>query len=72
MTFQVTDVQKHLCSVAEICDRGNRVVFGINGGVIHNLRTNSITPFKRKGGIYMLDLWINQSEPAKTGFGRPR
>ena len=69
MVFQTTDVQRPLCSVAKLCDRGNRVTFGRNGGVIHNLRTSKLTPFHRQGGIYTLGLWVKQSEA--TGFPRP-
>ena len=63
MTFQTTDVKRPLCSVAKLCDRGNRVTFGASGGVIQNLRTGQLTPFRRRGGIYTLELWVKQSEP---------
>ena len=60
MTIQITDgVKRALFSVAKICDRGNRVIFGQGGGVIHNLATQQLTPFRRTGGIYALDLWVN-------------
>ena len=51
MVFQVTDVNKPLWSISEICDRGNRVIFGRAGGVIQNLRSGSFTPFVRRHGI---------------------
>ena len=72
MTFQVTEVQRPLCSVAQLCDRGNRVVFGSSGGVIHNLRSGRLTPFRRRGGVYTLDLWIRQADDKASGFTRPR
>ena len=68
MVFQITDVKRPLCSVSKICDRGNRVIFGRNGGVIHNLHTNKLTPFARTGSIYTLDFWVHK----KAGFARPR
>ena len=34
--FQIADVSKPLVSVSAICERGNRVVFGRNGGIIQN------------------------------------
>ena len=49
MTFQITQVKKPLCSVARLCDRGNRVTFGRSGGVIHNIKTDRVTPFRRRG-----------------------
>ena len=72
MTFQIVDVKQPLCSVTKLCDRGNRIVFGRNGGVIQNLRTGNLTPFRRQGGVYALDLWVDQSEPSSTGFRRQR
>ena len=44
--------------MGEMCDRGNRVLFGRGGGVIQNLKTGEITPFRREGGIYALDFYL--------------
>ena len=62
MKYQITDVKKTLTSVSRLCDRGNRVTFGRGGGVIHNVRSGALTPFKRTGSIYTLDVWVKQSE----------
>ena len=74
MTFQITDVRRPLCSVGKICDRGNRVIFGRGGGVIHNLKTGRLTPFKRQSNIYTLDFWVRQDEEngctSSLGFTR--
>ena len=67
MNYQITDVKRTLTSVGRVCDRGNKVIFGRGGGVIHNLRTNQLTLFKRSGGLYTMDIWVKQSE----GFTRP-
>ena len=72
MIFQITDVKKPLCSISKICDRGNRVVFGRNGGVIHNLRTDQLTPFPRTGAIYTMDFYVRAPPNPTSGFGRPR
>ena len=69
MLMQITDVKKSLFSVKKICDRGNRVVFGRGGGVIHNLATNKLTPFRKQGGVYMMDLWIPKPNVSE-GFRR--
>ena len=37
--FQIADVSKPLVSVASICERGNRVIFGKAGGVVQHLTT---------------------------------
>ena len=71
MTVQIADVKRPLCSVARLCDRGNRVVFDARGGAVQNLRTGVVTKFRREGGIYMLDLWLDQkSEGRSPGFTR--
>ncbi len=70
MVFQVTDVNRPLWSVSEICDRGNRVIFGKAGGVIHNLRSGMLTPFKRENGIYIIDFWIPDDKQNSTSFPR--
>ena len=62
MTYQIADVKRPLCSVAKLCDRGNRVIFDYKGGAVQNLRTGNVTRFRRDGGIYVLDLWPDQKE----------
>ena len=32
--FQLADMSRPVMSVSEICDRGNRVIFGCGGGVV--------------------------------------
>jgi hypothetical protein len=68
--FQVADVTRPLVSVAAVCATGNVVIFGVGGGVIRNLETNAETPFVRRDGIYMFQLWIPPPEAA-PGFAGP-
>lgn len=56
--FQVAEVGRPLVSVSAICEQGNRVTFGRGGGMIQNLATGQETPFSRKNGIYVLNMWI--------------
>ena len=67
--FQIADVSKPLVSVASICERGNRVIFGKAGGVVQNLTTGKEIPFHRRNGIYILSLWLMDSED--QSFPRP-
>lgn len=57
-TWQVVDVVRPLSSVRQICRQGNRVLFGLNGGIIQNIHTGEITPFGVEDNIYTLDLWL--------------
>ena len=56
--FQIADVSKPLVLVSAICELGNRVIFGKGGGVEQNLKTGYETPFVRKNGIYVLEMWF--------------
>ena len=60
--FQIADVSKPLVSVASICERGNRVIFGKAEGVVHNLTAGKEIPFHRRNGIYILSLWLMDSD----------
>ena len=66
-TYQVAEVRRPLCSVAKLCDRGNRVMFGQAGGVVQNMKTGRCTAFRRDGSIYIMDLWLDNNHP----FHRP-
>ena len=61
--FQLADVSCPLISVSQICDHGNRVIFGRGGGVIMNLDTGHEVPFQRQGGVYSLGLWMRRGDP---------
>ena len=61
--FQLADVSCPLISVSQICDRGNRVIFGRGGGVTLNLTTGQEVPFQRVGGVYALGLWMCRGDP---------
>ena len=61
--LQLADVSCPLISISQICDHGNRVIFGRGGGVILNLDTGMEVPFERKGGVYALGLWIRRGDP---------
>ena len=58
MRYQVADVTKALCSVGQVCDLDNVLVFTKTGGFIHNLATKRRTPFPREGKMYMLHTWV--------------
>ena len=69
-TFQVADVSRPLMSVGKLCEMGNRVIFGANGGVILNLQTGEATPFAKDEGVYTFEMWIPPL--SESPFGRPR
>ena len=83
-TWQTAEVTRPLNSVKKMCEKGNRVWFGAQGGEIHNLYTGEVIPFGIEGDIYTLDLWLPPvegeggaqggnwgSEQLATGFPGP-
>ena len=66
-TWQVVEVNRPLMSVHQICEKGNLVVFGKDGGYIFNLTDGSQTPFGVEDNVYVLDLYL----PPAKGFRRP-
>ena len=67
--FQVAEVSRPLMSVSKLCEMGNRVLFGANGGVIMNLRSGEMTPFAKEEGVYTFDIWIPPL--SESPFARP-
>jgi len=72
--YQVAEVSRPLTAVSQTCDHGNWVVYTPHGGFIYNLATGGETNFERRGGIYELDLWVNEADLSggspSTGFPR--
>ena len=58
MTFQVADVNKPILSVGEVTKSGNEVRFDKSGGTITHLRSRKKIHFKKRGGIYVLEVLV--------------
>ena len=56
--FQVADITNALVSVANLCDAGNVVVFGKQGGLIHHLQTGHRIRLPREGNAFYLDMKV--------------
>ena len=59
--MQVTNVRKSLMSVSRICDAGHKVTFDKEGGHIQHLETGQVTRFNRRGGVYVLNVCLDNS-----------
>ena len=70
MRFQVAKVNNILASVGEICDQDNVVKFKKKGGTIKNGTTGEVIHFRRKGNVYVLDIWVRNPKfkPESSGF----
>ena len=58
--MQVTDVRKSLMSVGKVCDEGHRVIFEKTQGYIEHILTGERTMFERRGGVYVLEVAVEQ------------
>ena len=61
------DVSRPRMSVHQICQRGNIVAFGAEGGYIMNVHDGSQSHFGVEDNVYVLDLFLAPAE----GFRRP-
>ena len=60
-TFQIADITRPLLSVSKICEKGNLISFGANGGVIMD-ENGRKTYFGREKGIYVLELFVRAED----------
>ena len=62
-TWQMVDVNRPLTAVRKMCKQGNRVIFGLYGGVIQNVHTGEEVPFNVEDEVYTMDLWLPPAAP---------
>ena len=71
--WQVTQVSRPLLSVSKLSEAGYDTNLGDKGGTIRNRRTGRVTKVHKRYGIYVLDLWVPNSQASlKQGFARRR
>ena len=59
----------------QLAEAGNEVILRKSDGVIRNLRTKEAIQLLRRGGVYVLRMWLKdtehpESEKAPAGFPR--
>ena len=69
-TFQVAEVTRPLCSVSKMCDKGNRVVFEMEGGYVENSTTGVRTSFSRENNVYVMEMHVQEDSAVSATFGR--
>ena len=67
-TWQV--VNRPLMSVLQICQHGNIVICGQDGGYVINLNSGETTHFGVEDNVYIIELLLPPAAPTNTGFGR--
>ena len=70
MVMQLSDVDRVLLSAAEMADNGYEVVLKKTYGYITNLKTKKTIRLQRKGGVYILRMWIRVDGKSSPPFRR--
>jgi hypothetical protein len=63
MTWQIANVERPLIAVSHLSAAGNEVTFTKTGGKIVNTVSGKTIAIQRKGGVYVLRMWV----PGPTG-----
>ena len=60
-----------MIAASHVTRAGNKVELDANGGVITNLATGRKIKLQRKGGVYILRMWVVPGKEVPAGFQRP-
>ena len=69
MMFQTAEIERPLISASQLAASGNNVVFSKTGGTIVHEQSGKRTLLHKRGGIYVLRMWI-PADPAQGFAGR--
>ena len=74
LTFQVADVERPLIAASHLTEAGNEVSLRKTGGVVKHIKTGKKINVQRRGGIYVLRMWIspNAAPDEKSSVFRGR
>ena len=62
LNASVTDVDRPLLSVAQMVQKGGKVVFSPQGSYVEHPKTGERLALEQKGGLFMLKMWIPREE----------
>jgi hypothetical protein len=63
--FQVAEVDQPLLSVAHLTSAGNRVELGHASGRVVNLKTGRAIALERRGGVYIMRMYVADNAAPK-------
>ena len=75
-TFQIAEVNKALCAVSYLVDKGHQVIFdkdeatGVDVSRIINKASGKIIQLVRERNVWTIDAYIDEEENSKSGFVR--
>ena len=68
--FQLADIERPLIAVSSLAKAGNVVELNQDGGTITNQATGKVTGIERRGGTYVLRMWVPTAQCPSTPFQR--
>ena len=68
ITIQISDIDRTLLSASELTTAGNHVNLRQDHGEIANRKTGKVITFPRRGGVYVIQMWIKDDDT--SGFLR--
>jgi hypothetical protein len=69
-TFQVAEVERPLLSASQLAASGNSVIIDRSGGKIVNDKSGRVMKLVKRGGVYVLRMWVASSAQDFPGQGR--
>ena len=68
--FQLADIERPLIAVSALAKAGNTVELTEDGGTITHRATGKVTGIQRRGGTYVLRMWV-PADDVQGPFPRP-
>jgi len=62
VVIQISDIDRTLLSVSELTAAGNDVNLRKDHGEIVNIKIGKVIEFPRRGGVYVIQMWIKDDE----------
>ena len=62
VVIQISDIDRTLLSVSELTAAGNEVNLRKDHGEIVNTKSGKVITFPRRGGVYVIQMWIKDDE----------
>ena len=69
LNASVTDVDRPLSSVAQMVQKGSRVVFSPQGSYVEHPMSRERLALEQRGGLFMLKMWIPREENQQRAEG---
>jgi hypothetical protein len=71
MPFQVAEVERPLVAVSQLAAAGNTVLLEKDSGVIRHVKSGREIKLQRRGGVYIMRMYLQGQGDAPAGFTRP-